>query len=63
VADKYPNVDEDDDSATGNDDSWRAINNAFNNLLGYPHGKDAEWGSWIDVPPKEVERIFRKWKQ
>lgn len=62
VADHYPTVDEDDDEATGDDDSWIAINNSFVNLLGYPHGQEKDWRSWINVSPEEVERIFKKWK-
>jgi hypothetical protein len=34
VADRYPDVEENDDEPTGNDDSWLAINNTFANLLG-----------------------------
>ena len=62
VADRYPNVDELDDSPTGCDDSWLAINNAFANLLGYPHGQEAAWQRYISASAEEVTRIFKKWK-
>src|SRR4051812_12407265 len=35
-----------------------AINNAFANLLGYPHRQPAAWSQFISVPPAEVGRIF-----
>ena len=40
-----------------------AINNSLNNLTGYPHkcGKDV-WDRFISVPPREVRRIYTKWK-
>ena len=43
-------------------DVWLAINNAMNNLLGYPHGQEAAWRDHISVDSAEVERIFAKWK-
>ena len=39
-----------------------AINNALNNLTGYPHGCDNVWDTYISVPPAEVRRIFDKWR-
>lgn len=63
IADRYPDVDEDDDEIAGSNDSWLAINNTFANLLGYPHRQEAAWNSWIDVSPVEVEKIFKKWRQ
>jgi hypothetical protein len=39
-----------------------AINNTFNNLLGYPHGKELMWHEFISVAPTQVEHIFTKWR-
>jgi hypothetical protein len=39
-----------------------AINNAMNNLLGYPHRCDDVWDQFISVPREELSRIFRKWR-
>ena len=39
-----------------------AINNAINNLLGYPHRKEEEWSKYISVSREEVHSIFRKWR-
>jgi hypothetical protein len=41
----------------------RAINNSFNNLLGYPTPKKQElWPKFISVNGIELARIFDKWK-
>lgn len=40
-----------------------AINNSLNNLLGYPHRKDHLWSDYISVSPREVRRVFTKWKE
>ncbi len=63
VADRYPGIDKCDEELTGNDDSWLAINNTLANLLGYPHGIEADWSFWIPVSRDGVEHIFKKWKQ
>jgi hypothetical protein len=63
VSDRYPDVDQDDDTEMGNDDSWLAINNAFSNILSYPHGQEAVWSEWISVPASEVERVYKKWRK
>lgn len=39
-----------------------SINNAFANLLGYPHGEAESWSQLIQAGPDEVERIFYKWR-
>ena len=39
-----------------------AINNSMNNLLGYPHRKCHLWSDYISVSPKEVNRVFEKWR-
>jgi len=62
VSDRFPNVDEHDDEATGSDDSWLVINNTLVNLIGYPHGKQSIWDQHISVPKTQVEEIYKKWK-
>ena len=53
----WPAVDETDESVV------RAINNAFNNLLGDPtKNKHAIWPKFISVNGMELARIFDKWK-
>jgi hypothetical protein len=53
----WPGLDEADKSVV------IAINNSFNNLLGYPaRNGDEEWPKFISVTRGEVERIFDKWK-
>ena len=44
------------------EDVQLAVNNALNNLLGYPHGCHAQWANYISVPQPEVARIFSKWR-
>jgi hypothetical protein len=49
------------------DDSDRsvslAINNSFNNLLGYPaENMEEHWPKFISVGGPELARIFEKWK-
>jgi hypothetical protein len=39
-----------------------AINNAFNNLLGYPHDDWEEWASYSDAEPKELAQVFMRWR-
>jgi hypothetical protein len=42
----------------------RAVNNALNNLLNYPHGCTGDtWSQHISAPPQKVEQIFQKWKK
>lgn len=43
-------------------DARLAINNAMNNLLGYPHRQEDVWEDYISVPPQDVKRIFDKWR-
>jgi hypothetical protein len=53
----WPALNESDDSVV------RAINNSFNNLLGYPaKNKHAAWPKFISVTGMELARIFDKWK-
>jgi hypothetical protein len=39
-----------------------AINNSFNNLLGYPHAFHESWESRIPVSKAEIGRVFSKWR-
>jgi len=39
-----------------------ALNNAMNNLLGYPHGQEAAWAHWLSVTPAELQVIFSRWQ-
>jgi len=51
------NLDENDESVV------RAINNSFNNLLGYPSKNLEElWPKFISVSGIELAQIFDKWK-
>jgi hypothetical protein len=53
----WPDLDETDESVV------RAINNSFNNLLGYPaKNKQELWSKFISVGGMELARIFDKWK-
>lgn len=39
-----------------------AINNSFNNLLGYPDEFQTPWEARIPVSKVEVARVFSKWR-
>jgi hypothetical protein len=53
----WPTLDEADESVV------RAINNSFNNLLGYPAKNKREvWPQFISVSHAELALIFDKWK-
>ena len=39
-----------------------ALNNAMNNLLGYPHGQEAAWAQWLTVTPAELQAIYSQWR-
>ena len=43
-----------------NSDVQLAVNNAMNNLLGYPHGEWEVWGEWISISPEALEVFFDK---
>ena len=38
-----------------------AIQNALNNLLGYPHGRMDAWSAHLQTTVTDVERVFTKW--
>lgn len=54
VVDKWPNVDDSEESV------FLAINNAMNNLLGYPHGQDLN--DHIRASKPDILRVFQKWR-
>lgn len=54
VADAWPNVDLD------SLDVALAVNQAFNNLLGYPHRKDAVWSQWISVDRSQLNQLLSR---
>ena len=53
---RWPQLDE------SKDVDRSAVNNSLNNLLGYPHGCEAQWSAFIDAPPSEVARVLAKWR-
>ena len=38
----------------------RAVYNSLNNLLGYPHKKEAVWSQWISVERQQLEDLFHR---
>jgi len=53
----WPSLDETDETVVS------AINNSFNNLLGYPtKNKHKIWPKFIPVSHMELARIFDKWR-
>lgn len=43
-------------------DMIRAINNAMNNLTGYPHRKEGELAKRVSVPRGEITVVYAKWR-
>ncbi|HWH57194.1 MAG TPA: hypothetical protein VN682_06160 [Terriglobales bacterium] len=57
ILQSWPEIDENDHVVVV------AINNSFNNLLGYPLSNEHEiWPKFISVDRMELARIFDKWK-
>ncbi len=52
LARDWPAVDRDDPAVVV------AVNNAFNNVLGYPHGMDEQWPQWITVDATALAELF-----
>jgi hypothetical protein len=52
MADAWPNVDLTSSNVT------LAVNNALNNLLGYPHGQDSAWPQWISADPAKLDELL-----
>jgi len=57
VVEAWPAFDESDDEVQ------LAINNSMGNLIGYPHGAEKKWSEFISVPPEEVRRILKQWRE
>ena len=55
IALAWPNVNENQENVQ------LAINNALNNLLGYPHDCWNVWFEFISVPPDQLQKIYEKW--
>lgn len=55
VLDAWPNVSDGENADV-------AINNAFNNLLGYPHDEWEAWAKYSDADPEELARTFTRWR-
>ena len=51
LADKWPNVD------LRNAEVVDIVCSALNNLLGYPHGKDAYWSEFISATRQELDEL------
>jgi len=56
VIDQWPVDDRSDEKAA------LAINNAINNLLGYPHDQEEAWSKYMSGSREEVYAIFEKWR-
>ena len=39
-----------------------ALNGAMNNLIGYPHNKEATWSQWLTVTPAELQAVYFRWR-
>ncbi|MBL9089432.1 MAG: hypothetical protein JNM10_20000 [Planctomycetia bacterium] len=39
-----------------------ALANGLGNLLGYPHGRGAEWSQWISIPPVELAAVLERFR-
>ncbi|SUS05868.1 conserved hypothetical protein [uncultured Defluviicoccus sp.] len=39
-----------------------AVGSAVNNLLGYPHGRDADWAAWLSVTPEQLAAAYVAWQ-
>ena len=57
LMEQWPNIDDADKK------NARMISNVMNHLLGYPHGKMAEWSNHISVSPEEVLAVVRRWRK
>jgi hypothetical protein len=56
IAEEWPKVDADDAIVA------RAVQNSLNNLLGYPHGMDAELEATVPGSPAAIEEVLVKWR-
>ena len=37
-----------------------AVNNALNNLLGYPHQQEVVWSQWMSVDRRQLNGLFNR---
>lgn len=56
IAARWPDLDETDETVRC------AINNAMNNLLGYPHIWQREWSAHFDFTQRELDAAFAAWR-
>lgn len=56
IADRWPDIDETQTKISC------AINNAMNNLLGYPHIWQKNWAEHLDFTPRELVETFHAWR-
>jgi len=54
IADAWPEI------LASPEDVTAAVNNAFNNVLGYPHRKDAVWPQWISIDRRQLNELFSR---
>jgi len=54
IAERWPNSDDEVEQAD-------AVNNAFNMLLGYPHGREDAWHDYISPVSADVARVYARW--
>ena len=56
IAEEWPKVDADDAIVSV------AVQNSLNNLLGSPHGMDAELEAYVPGSPAAIEHVLVKWR-
>ena len=49
--------------AADRDLQFNAVNNAFGDLLGYPHGRDDVWGDFIPVDREQLRDLFWRMRE
>ena len=54
IADAWP------ETTASPEDVEIAVNNSLNNLLGYPHGMDADWSEWIPIDRHQLNELFNR---
>lgn len=57
IADAWPTFD-----GVDPEDVDLAINNALNNLTGFPHRCEGVWGQYLSVDCDELLAVFRRWR-
>lgn len=56
VLTQWPNVNMQDETVQ------LAINNSFNNLLGYPIDNPERWADYVSVNQEQLGKIFQEWR-